>query len=490
MAVTQDNLRQRKAANLQSDDIANGNSTALLKINAVPTEHGQERDKELDEHQEYEFGGPIGVLAMMLGFPVLMYYLWICLWYYQGSFVYPTSVDDIRPFFHRMWEHIYDGAYPTKFAFITYWGLTAIQLVFAAVMPGMYQNGLPVPSLNYKTLPYKCNALYSWYSTLILVGVLHKTGIYRLPWIIENFGHIMTVSIITSYSVSIIIDVFARVFKYGGGPLRMSGNIFYDHFMGVSLNPRLGIVDLKMFAEVRVPWVLLFLFALSATVKQYEEAGRVTYNVIHFLLATGLYINACAKAEQMIPQTWDMFHEKFGWMLIFWNMSGVPMTYVYPAIYMSRAPIESYEFSRLGSFALFSTLMLCYYIFDCSMAQKSVFKMQQQGEYKPRKAFPQLPWAELKNPTYIQTKHGNKLLTSGFWRFARKPNYTADWIQACTWGLTAGFNTIITMWYPIFFLAVLIHRCERDFAKCARKYGDDWDEYCKTVKWKFIPGIY
>lgn len=190
-------------------------------------------------------------------------------------------------------------------------------------MPGMYQNGLPVPSLNYMTLPYKCNALYSWYSTLILVGVLHMTGIYRLPWIIENFGHIMTVSIITSYSVSIIIDVFARVFKYGGGPLRMSGNIFYDHFMGVSLNPRLGIVDLKMFAEVRVPWVLLFLFALSATVKQYEEAGRVTYNMIHFLLATGLYINACAKGEQMIPQTWDMFHEKFGWMLIFWNMSGV-----------------------------------------------------------------------------------------------------------------------------------------------------------------------
>jgi delta24(24(1))-sterol reductase len=43
------------------------------------------------------------------------------------------------------------------------------------------------------------------------------------------------------------------------------------------------------------------------------------------LLATGLYINACAKAEHMIPQTRDMFHEKFGWMLIFWNMAGVWM---------------------------------------------------------------------------------------------------------------------------------------------------------------------
>lgn len=58
------------------------------------------------------------------------------------------------------------------------------------------------------------------------------------------------------------------------------------------------------------------------------------------ILATGLYINACAKGEHMIPQTvrplrwfimiytdtsqqWDMFHEKFGFMLIFWNMAGM-----------------------------------------------------------------------------------------------------------------------------------------------------------------------
>jgi len=103
----------------------------------------------------------------------------------------------------------------------------------------------------------------------------------------------------------------------------MSGVPIYDHFMGVSLNPRLGVVDLKMFAEVRVPWVLLFLISLSGVVKQYEEMGRVTGNMLHMLLATGLYINACAKGEHMIPQTWDMFHEKFGWMLIFWNMAGV-----------------------------------------------------------------------------------------------------------------------------------------------------------------------
>ena len=56
------------------------------------------------------------------------------------------------------------------------------------------------------------------------------------------------------------------------------------------------------------------------------------------ILATGLYINAwyvvpgiracvltilrSAKGEECIPQTWDMFHEKWGFMVIFWNFAG------------------------------------------------------------------------------------------------------------------------------------------------------------------------
>jgi len=42
----------------------------------------------------------------MTGFPLLMYYLWICLWFYDGKLVYPDSVDDIKPFLFRMWEHV------------------------------------------------------------------------------------------------------------------------------------------------------------------------------------------------------------------------------------------------------------------------------------------------------------------------------------------------------------------------------------------------
>lgn len=49
---------------------------------------------------------------MMTGFPMLMYYLWICCWFYDGSLARPASLDDIVPFLGRMWEHVRVVRYP------------------------------------------------------------------------------------------------------------------------------------------------------------------------------------------------------------------------------------------------------------------------------------------------------------------------------------------------------------------------------------------
>jgi hypothetical protein len=54
----------------------------------------------------YEFGGPVGVSAMIVGFPIMMYYFWICLRFYDGALVHPGSFGDLGAFFHRMWAHV------------------------------------------------------------------------------------------------------------------------------------------------------------------------------------------------------------------------------------------------------------------------------------------------------------------------------------------------------------------------------------------------
>ncbi|KAG9073624.1 C-24(28) sterol reductase, partial [Ceratobasidium sp. UAMH 11750] len=78
-----------------------------------PTSEGQKSDARLDVHEHYEFGGPIGVTAMMLFFPVLMYYFWICLRFYDGALVHPDSLDDFGPFLGRMWVHVREYAFPS-----------------------------------------------------------------------------------------------------------------------------------------------------------------------------------------------------------------------------------------------------------------------------------------------------------------------------------------------------------------------------------------
>ncbi|KAF8634576.1 hypothetical protein AX17_004166 [Amanita inopinata Kibby_2008] len=453
----------------------------------VITEEGKATDQRLDRHETYEFGGPWGVVAIMTGFPVLMYYLWICLWFYDGKLVHPTSTDDIVPFLWKMWEHIRVDASPNCYAWKVYSGNVFFQLFLAYIMPGYMQEGLPVPSLGYKTLMYNCNALTSLYATLIAAGALHYTGIFRLTEIIDNYGHLMTVSIIWGFAVSFGMYFIAVLTKT---QIRMSGNFIYDVFMGASLNPRIGPVDLKMWAEVRIPWVIVFFLSVSGACKQYENFGSVTPNMIFMCLATGLYLNACAKGEECIPQTWDIYHEKWGFMVIFWNLAGVPFSYVYSVVYMASHDPETYRFSTPTYVLLFGTLSTAYYVWDTSMAQKSHFKMQTQGIYKFRKTFPQLPGNTVKNPTYIQTAHGNRLLTSGWWAYSRKPNYVADWIMSFTWGAVIGTATVIPYFYSVFFITVLIHRCSRDFERCSIKYGKGWERYCQVVKYKFIPYVY
>lgn len=83
----------------------------------------------------------------------------------------------------------------------------------------------------------------------------------------------MTVSMFYGFAVSFATYFWA---VWTGNAIRMSGNFAYDLFMGAALNPRLGSVDLKMWAEVRIPWVLLFLIAVSGGVKQYETYGYCT----------------------------------------------------------------------------------------------------------------------------------------------------------------------------------------------------------------------
>ena len=131
-----------------------------------------------------------------------------------------------------------------------------------------------------------------------------------------------------------------------------------------------------------------------------------------------LYVWDALYQEQAILTTMDVTTDGFGWMLAFGDLAWVPFTYSLQAYYLvERDP-------ALGPIALALIVALNtlgYAIFRGANSQKDAFRRD-----------PNAPGVA--HLTYLETKRGTRLLTSGWWGMARKINYTcatADGTRAC-----------------------------------------------------------
>ena len=271
--------------------------------------------------------------------------------------------------------------------------------------------------------------------------------------------------------------------------------------MGTELNPRSfgDTLDWKMFAELRVSWVTLFLLTASAAAKQARarrdaafflsrklgddflsaavaravigKASYVSSASLLILAAHWLYANACQKGEACVPYTWDVFHEKFGWMLLWWNVAGVP--FVYSATSFVVAETDP-RLSSSTTALLWVTLLSAYYVWDVAQAQRVTFRARHvvrnrtktnENEYDAFRvpddgaddaasalvppgglparpwAFPKLPWSELRSPTFLETRGGGAahLRVHGHGLEGALP---ADFCMALVWAFSSGGSPV------------------------------------------------
>lgn len=369
-------------------------------------------DPKIDYSGHFEFGGSYGVSAIMIGFPLLMYYMWIGATYYDGKFPMPAKGQSFGDFLRTMGHLAYTGAFPSLKAWTIYWTFFIVQGAFYCLMPGVWTKGKPLPHEGGKRLDYYCSALWSWWTTIIVCCGLHLSGLWPMYTIIDEFGPIMSVAILSGCIVSVVAYVSAL---YRGKQHRMTGSLLYDFFMGAELNPRMfGILDFKMFFEVRLPWFILFLTTLGTAARQYERYGYVSGEVGLLLLAHFLYANACAKAEELIVPTWDMYYEKWGFMLIFWNLAGVPLTYCHCTLWLANHHPSEYPLNRWVLVAWYAAYLFVYWVWDTCNGQKNRFRASENGGRVLRNAFPVLPYQHIENPRVIRTEDGSTILADGW----------------------------------------------------------------------------
>lgn len=442
-------------------------------------------DPKVDYSGHFEFGGSIGTLGLMTGFPLLMYYMWIGATYYDGKLPLPQDGESWADFGKHLCHLVYTGAFPHFRAWRIYWVYFIFEAACYVLMPGFTCYGKPLAHLGGKQLKYHCSAYSSLYLTILVMGALHYTGLFPIYTLLDEFGPLMSVAILSGFLASLVtyLSAIAR-----GAQHRVTGYPIYDFFMGAELNPRLfGILDFKMFYEVRVPWFILLGLSCAAATRQYERYGYISGEVLFLVMAHFSYANACGKAEQYITTTWDMYQEKLGFMLTFWNMAGVPMSYCHSILYLANHHPSTYAWNKYALAAMFVSYLFVYWVWDTCNSQKNSFRMMERGTFVKRNTFPQLPWQELYNPKTLVTENGDTILVGGWYGLARKIHYSCDMFFALSWGLITGLNSPFPWFYSVFFAIMITHRAMRDISKCRIKYGETWKEYEKQVPYLFIP---
>ena len=219
----------------------------------------------------------------MIGFPILMYYMWIGATYYDGHFPLPAQGENYSDFARHLASLVYHGAFPSIKAWTMYWVFFVFEAACYLYLPGIYVHGKPLQHEGGKSLIYYCSGVWSFYTTIVVAALLHLTGVFKLYTILDEFGPLMSVAILSGFIVSIVAYVSAL---YRGVEHRMTGSHVYDFFVGAELNPRLfGLLDFKMFFEVRLPWFILLMISVATAARQYESFGWVSGEVGFLVLA-------------------------------------------------------------------------------------------------------------------------------------------------------------------------------------------------------------
>ena len=215
-----------------------------------------------------------------------------CLETNNGMLVMPLSLDSLSQHCSGFGQLILAKGIPSLTTWAAYFSFFVVQLILAAIMPGMVMYGVPIEGGN--RLVYLCNGYLCYYFCIWGCVFIHYMGIFPITHFADNYGEYLIASMI----IANVTSVFWYYYGIYMTPNETrTGIAVYDLFMGTVLYPRIGIVDIKMVAECRWSWLTLFILTLSCAVKQYEQLGYVSREMGVMVVAHWLYSNATVKGE-------------------------------------------------------------------------------------------------------------------------------------------------------------------------------------------------
>lgn len=228
-------------------------------------------------------------------------------------------------------------------------------------------------------------------------------------------------------------------------------------------------------------WTLI---DFSFMAHQYQTRGHIQLSLVLVTILHVLYVGDFFVNEAWYLGTIDIAHDHYGFYLAWGCFCFLPTIYTIQAQYLGM-----YGSSVSNSYlaVVFSIGLAAYVMF------RSVNNQRHRARILGAKCRIGGKPAEFIKGQYA-TADGKQreslLLCSGWWGWSRHANYTADLVLSYCSCALVGTTKAVVWTYAIWMTLILVHRCLRDEKRLSDKYGVAWDEYCKRVPWRFVPGIW
>ncbi|CAG0886348.1 unnamed protein product [Darwinula stevensoni] len=258
--------------------------------------------------------------------------------------------------------------------------------------------------------------------------------------------------------------------------------LIYEYYRGMELHPRIFGVDIKQLIICRfgmIAWELLNLTYLFAGLRLHSYNAGFLVSV----LLQSIYLAKFFWWEAGYFDTLDIIYDRAGFYLCYGCLVFVPSIYAFSSYYFVAHPPLVSDVTAWVVFGLGIAFVLLNYKVDY---EKQVFK-NTGGKCeiwgKPAR------YLEVEYSTTSGVKR-SKLLTSGFWGMSRHFNYVFELLAAYSWAVVGIHYGAWPFLYSTILTILLVQRIFRDEEKCSKKYGKYWDQYCKRVPYRLIPGVF
>ncbi len=420
---------------------------------------------------------------LMVTVPNLSIIIWYSATECDGSFLVCFQRLSQRGFVSGLWGIWADFniVNPTVCGIIL--GYCAFAVALHVLLPGPRAEGPVTPKGNIPV--YKDNGFFCYVVTMAafaaLTCFLKQNGMS--PTVVyDHFGEIL--ACLTVFSHVICVMLYIKGLKFPStSDCGSSGNVVFDYYWGTELYPRVFGVDVKVFTNCRFGMTVWPLLVLIFAIKSYELHGFVDSIWVSTLLQM-IYFTKFFWWESGYMRTIDIMLDRAGFMICWGCLVFIPGLYASVSLYLVNQPV------RLGlPLSLFIALagivsIAVNYIAD--KQKQDVRASDGQCQIWGRKA-------EVIRAKYHLERGETReslLLVSGYWGLARHFHYVPELMLAFFWSVPGLFQNLMVYTYVIFLTILLVHRTFRDDRKCGQKYGEYWQEYCRRVPYKMVPGLF